>query len=108
VAETAEGRGQQGLHILILAGGGDQLAFAGPGKPMQPSAITPNSKDSDLADFLPFINEAAKHDTWSLFDLRPMRPLLRRMKPDPEIERIILGYDFLVIVPKAHPSHEIQ
>lgn len=108
IAEQAEGRGQSSVHIIMLGGGGEQLMFAGAGAPMKPSPITVDSRDSQLTQFKPIIDEALRHDGWSLFDLRPLRAMIRKLKPDAEMERIVLGFDFAVIVPQAKASQEIR
>lgn len=108
VAELAEGHGGTSVHIIIIAAGGEQLMFAGAGAPMKPMAINAMGRDSQLSAFQPVVEEALKHEGWSLFDLRPLRPIAQRLKMGPEFERVVLGFDFAVIVPKGDPSHEIM
>jgi hypothetical protein len=108
IAEAAEGAGVRSLHIAMIAASGEQLMFAGAGRPMKATPINQGARDSLLADFKPLLDEAEQHDAWSLFDLQPLRPQLRRLKVGRELARIILGFDYVVIVPRGHPSHEIE
>jgi hypothetical protein len=109
VTELADGQSMQSVHILIVGVKGSQLRFAGVGKPPQPSPLNlAEDKDSDFLYLKPmFSNMLAEGNT--LFDLRGMRKNLKAMGPiDPEMERMIYGYDFLVLVPSPTPSQAIQ
>jgi len=106
VAELAEGRQQRSVHILMFAASGKQLAFSGPGKPMKATPIKLTSKDSPLPGVKPLIEIAARHpDSWSLFDLRPKFSSLGRVEP--EMEKVLYGFDLVIVVPKGEASHEI-
>jgi hypothetical protein len=46
---------------------------------------------------------------WTMFDLRGLRKGFRSLEPvDKEMERMIFGYDLLVLIPNATPSKEIR
>jgi hypothetical protein len=46
---------------------------------------------------------------WTMFDLRGLRKGLHSLEPlDKEMERMIFGYDLLVLIPDANPSNQIQ
>jgi hypothetical protein len=109
IAELAEGRQQRSVHILIFAASGRQLVFTGAGKPMKALPIDLASKDSPLQSVKPLIQAAARHrGSWSLFDLRPLRAKFRSLgKVEPDFEKVLYGFDFAIVVPKADPSHEI-
>lgn len=109
VAELAEGLQQRSVHILMFAAAGQQLTFAGAGKPMRPMPINVAAKDSPLPSVKPLLQVAAKHPlTWSLFDLRPLRSNFRSLGAvTPEMEKILYGFEFVIVVPKGAASHEI-
>jgi hypothetical protein len=46
-------------------------------------------------------------NAWTLYDLRNLR-FQKLGAVDPEMERVIFGYDFLVIVPEFTPAHSIK
>ncbi len=109
VAELAEGLQQRSVHILMFAAAGQQLTFAGAGKPMRPMPINVAAKDSPLPSVKPLLQVAAKHPLrWSLFDLRPLRSNFRSLGAvTPEMEKILYGFEFVIVVPKGAASHEI-
>jgi hypothetical protein len=46
---------------------------------------------------------------WAMFDLRGLRKGFRSLGPvDKELERLIFGYDLIVLIPTATPSKQIQ
>jgi len=109
VMELADGTGTKSLHILIIGVKGSQLHFAGVGKPAQPSPLNlAEDKDSDFLFLKPmFDNMVADSDT--VFDLRGLRKDFKSLGPvSTDMERMIYGYDFLVLVPSPTPSKEIQ
>jgi hypothetical protein len=108
VTELADGQSIQSVHTLIVGVKGSQLRFAGIGRPPQPNPLNlAEDKDSDFLYLKPmFSNMLAEGNT--LFDLRGMRKNLKTMGPiDPEMERMIYGYDF-VLIPSPKPSQAIQ
>jgi hypothetical protein len=109
VMEMADGAGTKSVHILIIGVKGAQLHFAGVGKPAQPSPLNlAEDKDSDFL-FLKPMFENMVPDGNTLFDLRGMREDFKSLGPvSTDMERMIYGYDFLVLVPNPTPSKEIQ
>ncbi len=106
LAETAEAAGADSLHVLVLAAHGKQLAFAGIGRPPRPQDIGPFTRNSKMAGAMPLIEAAGAGPDGSLFDLRPMRAkALDLSGGDPEVPRVLLGFDFAVIIPEGTPSH---
>lgn len=46
-------------------------------------------------------------DAWTLYDLRKLR--FQKLGPlDPEMKRLIYGYDLLVIIPELSPADPIK
>jgi hypothetical protein len=109
VAELADGQGAKSLNIVIVGVKGSQLRFAGIGRPYQPGDFNlAEDKDSDFL-FLKPIFDNLESAGWTMFDLRGLRHGFRSLEPvDKEMERMIFGYDLLVLVPNATPSRQIQ
>ena len=103
LAERAEGLGRTSLHLIVLAAKGKQLRFAGAGKPPQPAEIEPGSSAFKL-----LADAAATGGSWSLFDLRPLRPGLRKLAAgDIDVFNLINGYDFALIIPEGSASTQL-
>jgi hypothetical protein len=109
VTELADGQGGSSLHIAILGAKGSQLRFAGIGRPYQPGDFNlAEDKDSDFLFLKPMFDNL-ESEGWTMFDLRGLRKGFRTLEPvDEEMERIIFGYDLLVLIPNATPSKQIQ
>ena len=105
VAEAAEGHKVEAVNLLVLGVSGSQLRAAGVGRaPVAAPFDLAKDKDSDFAFLAPFFAEVGKD--WMLFDLRTMRPHFKQLGVDnAELERVIFGFDFLVLIPDAKPSH---
>lgn len=64
-------------------------------------------KDSEFLFFKPLF-DAQVADSWTIYDLRSLRTEFSKYgKIDPELERVIFGYDFVVLIPEAKPSHDL-
>ena len=107
--EFAEAHGLKSVHILVFGVKGQQLRFAGIGKPSEPAPFDQaGDKDSDFFFLKPlFENQVA--GSWTVYDLRALRTAFSKYgKIDAEFERIIFGYDFVVLIPEARPSHDFD
>ena len=103
LAERAEGQGQTSLHLIVLAAKGKQLRFAGAGKPYQPAPI-----ELDSAAFKLLASAGATDGSWSLFDLRPLRPGARKLAAgDIDVLNLINGYDFALIIPEGSAAAQL-
>lgn len=103
LAERAEGQGLTSLHLIVLAAKGKQLRFAGAGKPHQQASIETGS-----AAFKLLASASASDGSWSLFDLRSLRPSLRKLvEGDIELFNLINGYDFALIIPEGSASTQL-
>src|SRR5580692_3367751 len=109
VTEFADSQGTTSLHIAILGVKGSQLRFAGIGRPAQPADFNlAEDKDSDFLFLKPMFDNL-ENEGWTMFDLRGLRKGFRSLEPvDKEMERMIFGYDLLVLIPNATPSKEIR
>jgi hypothetical protein len=103
LAERAEGQGHTSLHLIVLAAKGKQLRFAGAGKPHQPAPI-----ELDSSAFKLLASAGATDGSWSLFDLRSLRPGSRKLAAgDIEVFNLMNGYDFALIIPEGSASAQL-
>jgi len=100
ISEAAEANQFKSVHILIAGVKGQQLHFAGIGKPAEAALLDlVGDKDSPFLFFKPLF-EAQIENSWTLYDLRALRDGFSKYgKMDPELERVIFGYDFVIFIP---------
>jgi hypothetical protein len=103
VTEFADGLGSTSLHIEILGIRGEDEAQFGPG---QPDRALP--KDTAPGPLAPLYAEAYRGE-WTLFDLRPLRSRFSSLgHVDRGLERLIFGYDLLVLIPRVTAQAAIE
>ena len=109
ITELADYQHTTSIHILLLGVKGKQSRFAGIGRPTEAADFNlAEDKDSDFLYLKPFF-EKTGNEGMTLFDLRAFRPKFSSLgSVDREMERLIFGYDFLVLIPNALPSSAIQ
>ena len=109
ISEAAEANQFKSVHILIAGVKGEQLRFVGIGKPAEAGALDlAGDKDSPFLFFKPLF-DAQLENSWTLYDLRALRDGFSKYgKIDPELERVIFGYDFVVFIHDPKASHAIQ
>jgi hypothetical protein len=109
IAEAAEANQLKSVNILIVGVKGEQLHFAGIGKPSEAAPLDlAGDKDSSFLFFKPLFDLQIEN-SWTLYDLRALRDSFSKYgKIDPELERVIFGYDFVVLIPEPKASHAIQ
>ena len=109
IGEAAEANQFKSVHILIAGVKGEQLHFVGIGKPAEAAPLDlRDEKDSPFL-FLKPLFDAQVENSWTLYDLRALRDGFSKYdKIDPELERVIFGYDFVVFVPDPKAAHVIQ
>lgn len=94
VTEFADGLGSSSLHIEVLGIRGEDEAEFGPGRPDRAIA-----KDVAPGPLAPLYAEAYQGG-WTIFDLRPLRSKFASFgHVDRDLERLIFGYDMLLLVP---------
>ena len=108
VSELAEGRGQKSVHIMIFGVKGTQSAFAGIGKPYAEAPLDlPNDKDSPLQWAKPLYGNLLEK-SWTLFNMRSLRDKFSSFTGvDPELERMIFAYDYVILIPDPTASHAL-
>ncbi len=100
VAEFADGRDETSLHILVLGAKGTHALFAGYGRPLRMEPFVMD-QDDDYRWLKPAI-DAQKAGSWTLFDLRKLR--FKRLDLNADWERVVYGYDLLVLIPELTPA----
>jgi hypothetical protein len=101
VAELADGEGATSLHIATLGIRGVHRLYAGYGNRTRLAPFVLD-QDDDYAWLKPAV-EALMPSGWTLIDLRHLR--FRKLSgAGPEWERMIGGYDFLVLMPEITPA----
>jgi hypothetical protein len=109
VAELADWEGTKSVHIMILGVKGTQLAFAGIGKPGVEAPLDLKSDPRGDFNFLAPMFDNMLPGSWTMYDMRGLRPHFGAYgKLDTELERVIFGYDFLVLVPDPAASHGME
>ena len=109
ISEAAEANQFRSVHILIAGVKGEQLHFAGIGKPAEAAPLDlAGDKDSPFLFFKPLFDAQAEN-SWTLYDLRALRDGFSKYgKIEPGLERVIFGYDFVILIPDPKASHELQ
>jgi hypothetical protein len=109
VAELADWDGKKSVHIMILGVKGTQLAFAGIGKPGVEAPLDLKSDPRGDFSFLAPMFDNMLAGSWTLYDMRGLRSHFGAYgKLDTELERVIFGYDFVVLVPDPAASHGME
>jgi erythromycin esterase-like protein len=106
VAEVAEGRGLKSVHIMIFGVKGAQSAFAGIGKPYAEAPLDlADDANSQLAWAKPLYGNLLEK-SWTVFNTRVLRDKFGSFAGvDPEMERMIFAYDYIVLIPETTASH---
>jgi len=102
VQHLADVQDEQSLHVFVIGKQGHQAVGAHPDDP------TRNSTSYGTDEF-PFLRAFFRltGTTWEVFDLRPVREVFLSGKlrlPNQNLLRIVLGYDFLVVIPETTAS----
>ena len=103
VTELADGQGAKAVHIIILPVKGTRLRFAGIGRPYSPESFK-MLDDNDYKFMQPFVDSAGS-EGWTVFDLRKLRD---EAISDFSLQRLVLGYDLLVLIPEATAATQIR
>jgi hypothetical protein len=105
IAEMADGQGASSLHICILGAKGTHALYSGYGRPMklEPFVMV---EDDDYHWLKPAVDNQVPN-AWTLYDLRNLR-FQKLGAFDPNMERVIYGYDLLVIVPELTPASVVK
>jgi hypothetical protein len=105
IAEMADGQGSSSLYICVLGAKGTHRLFTGYDQPTKLDKFVMD-EDPDYRWLKPAIDNQIP-GAWTLYDLRKLR-FAKLGTLDPGMERMIYGYDLLVIVPELTPADVIQ
>ncbi|NUO79318.1 hypothetical protein HUU05_04515 [candidate division KSB1 bacterium] len=106
-AELAQANNSRSFHLFVLGAAGTQNAYL----PFVGNEADKNKKIDavatyDFADIKPFM-AAADLKLWTVFDLRPLRPLLHAQKLGslaPNTKELIWGYDAVLVMPQVRAA----
>jgi hypothetical protein len=104
VQNLADIQGQKSLHLYIIGKQGERAESDNPNFPARRVGTYTTAENPEL---LPFLNQVSG-PAWSVFDLRPLRRALTTSQlhlANPSLERTILGYDYLLVIPETTASH---
>lgn len=102
-SEMAAAEGSQSFHLLVVGGAGTQHAVFNPVS----LAYEPAPVDLVTEEGLQGIAGQALPEGYTVIDLRPLRPLLssaRTRTANPELMRIVHGFDAILILTGSRPS----
>jgi hypothetical protein len=105
IAEMADGQGASSLHICILGAKGTHALYDGYQRPMKLEPFV-MAEDDDYHWLKPAVDNQVPN-AWTLYDLRKLR-FQKLGAVDPDMQRVIYGYDLLVVVPEFTPAHSIK
>lgn len=105
IAEVADAQGSTSLHICVLGAKGTLRVYGGYDRPTQLEKFVIDG-DHDYRWLKPAV-ENQLPNAWTVYDLRKLR--FMELGPlDPDMERMVYGYDLLVIVPEVTPADPVQ
>lgn len=105
-SEMAAAEGSQSFHLLVVGGAGTQHAVFNP----MELRYVPAPVDLAEEEGLQSIVAQALPEGFTLIDLRPLRPLLsvaRTKTADPELMRIVHGFDAILVLTGSGPSRAL-
>lgn len=107
IAERAEGHGQRSLHVMVFGLTGEQLRYTKVGAPYSPGPLD-LATDQSFAFMTPLF-DARLRDGWTMYDLRALREHFDSVGHSSEdLERLVFGYDLVVLIPTVTPSSQIR
>ena len=102
VHEIAAIEGGEAFGLLVLPGAGSEIAAFDPAT----FGYKPVKAQGSYAEGLQPILGQAYPDAFTLFDTRPLRPLLgySRKPADPDLMRMVHGFDAILVMSGSTPS----
>jgi len=105
IAEVADAQGKTSLHICVLGAKGTHRIFGGYDRPTKLEKFVMD-EDHDYRWLKPAV-ESQLLNAWTVYDFRKLR-FMELGPVDSDMERMIYGYDLLVIVPELTPADIIE
>ncbi|OJJ14183.1 hypothetical protein BKI52_43720 [marine bacterium AO1-C] len=106
LANLAHAENEQTYHLMIVGKTGVANSFL-PTKGMNQTRFDIANKKNPLNGLTPFYGQL-KQEGWAFFDLKPIRKKLNKKRvfvKSKILERVIQGYDGLIIIPEVQASH---
>jgi hypothetical protein len=106
VQNLADTQGQQSLHVCIIGRQGTQSVGT---NAYFPAKNTISYSAADKEKYHVFLSQVTSPD-WLVVDLRPARRALTTGKllvSNVSLQRTILGYDYLLVIPETTASHPL-
>lgn len=103
----ADAQQQRALHLMVFGKQGTMVANGHYNPAGSPQNVEAYPAETDATSQL--LYGQASGTTWNLIDLRPARRALLRHQlqiSEPTLETMILGYDYVVIIPQTTASIE--
>jgi hypothetical protein len=104
-SELADAMGSQSLHLLVLAGRNTESASMDP--TVMEYRARPSSAQAEAwaAPFFDALEDPSGPDSsWTIYDLRPLRPLLDGRDVPARLETVIRGFDAVLVLPGSRPA----
>ncbi|AWM32809.1 hypothetical protein [Hymenobacter nivis] len=100
--DLAEAQDQKSLHILVMGKQGTAATSLSPSPSSKPRAYTAAEEPS-----LKLFFDQTTGPAWNVVDLRPARRALSagKLVVGQPVQRVLLGYDYLVVIPETTASH---
>lgn len=102
-SEMAAAEGGKSFHLLVIGGAGTQHAIF---NPMELRYVPAPVDLADEEGLGPIVGHSFP-EGFTLIDLRPLRPLFssaRTKKSDPELMRIVHGFDAILVLTGSRPA----
>lgn len=107
IAEMSEGQGTRSVHILVRGVKGSQLRYTKVGAPYSPGFFDLTQSQPDA--FMKPMLDKVLVTGWTMYDLRELRDGFDSLGSTGEdVERLVFGYDFLILIPEVTPSVQIR
>lgn len=100
----AEAEGKKSLHLYIIGKQGERAESDNPYFPARRTSTYTAAENASLRLFMDQVTGPA----WSVFDLRFIRRAITTGKlqvADQSLQRSLMGYDYLIVIPKTTASH---
>lgn len=107
VSELAVAEGGESFHLAAVGGAGDEHA----GLDTHDFGVEPEPTHLSRGEWGRPLAAAAYDKGWTLFDLRPVRPLMaggRVAEVHPRLERMIYAYDAILVVSGSTPATALE
>lgn len=103
IVNLTDAQDQKSLHIIVMGKQGNKAGYADIDNRAKEVAVSYSATDNVFLK--PFFDQTTTH--WQVFDLRFIRQAIITDKlqvSDQQLEAMILGYDYLVVIPETTAS----